>query len=141
MVKASKAAAPEEPKLPVLNESGEMLLYLEGVPYVLRPGRKANTAIERQLRPLTQLAYDAERQALSLEDMAVITAEYMRAYAEANPKERGVIVKPTLETLQDHIQEAGIIKVCARLMVVLNGAVTGGYTASGEPKAGTNQTA
>jgi hypothetical protein len=137
MVKAAKAAAVEAPAEAVLNESGEMLLWLEGVPYVLRPSRKAIIAVEGKLRPLTQLAWDAERQALSVAEMAIISAEFMRAYAEANPNEPGVLANPNLERMQDLIIDAGIIKVGARLMVVLNGAVTGGYTPTGEPKAGT----
>lgn len=143
MAKApSKApAAAEAPPEPVLNESGEMLLWFEGSSYVIRPSRKAIVAVERQLRPLTQLAFEAERQALSVDDMAVIVAEFMRAYAEANPNERGVIASPDLDRLRDLIVDTGIIRVCARLMYVLDGAVMGGYTPTGEPKAGTTKPA
>lgn len=135
---AKAPPAAEEPAEPVLNANGEMLLPLDAR-YVLRPSRRAIQAIERQLRPLLELAQDAARGALSIDEMAVISAEMMRAYGAANPNEPGIVnyTGAQTEPLADLIFEAGSSKICARLMVVLTGALSGGYNASGEAKPAT----
>lgn len=139
--KPSAQPAPEpEPEDEVVPDlRGHVTLPLDGQEFELRPSRKAIAAIERQTRPLFVLAQDAARGALSLDELSVIVTEMMRAYGEAEPQDplvrhyKGV----TLDRVADLIYEAGQPKVCARVMVVLTGALTGGYTAAGEAKAGT----
>lgn len=124
---------------PVVDARGQIALPVAGQNYILRPSMEAIEAIERELRPTYQLATDASRGALMLSEMAIICAEFMRAYGKANPDDplatdyKGA----QAENLAPLIYEAGIPIVCARLMVILVGALNGGYTAAGEAKAGT----
>ncbi len=137
MAETSEEAAPPE-----ANERGEVTLKLEGVEYHLRPSREAISAIERQLRPLTALHADAQRYELTLEEMAIIAAEMMRAYGKSHPDDPLVTdyrgAKP--ERLADLIFEVGAPRICVRLLVVLTAALTGGVTAAGELKAQTATT-
>ena len=125
-----------------LNPLGEISLPLDGQQYQLRPSRKAISNIEQQLRSLPQLAADARSGMLSIEEMGLIAAELMRAFGEANPEDPLVRdykgAKP--DVLADLIYEAGAPAINSRLMLVLIGALTGGYTASGEAKPTTRTT-
>jgi len=122
---------------------GQITLPVDGTEYVLRPSYEAIMAIERiTRRSLYELAGEATQGRMSCEVMAIVCAEMMRAFGKANPEDplassyRGA--KP--EALGPMIYEAGGPKVCARLAVVLIGALTGGYDSSGEAKAVTGTT-
>lgn len=131
-------AASEEPKV---DSRGQISVPLGDPPqdYVLRPSHEAIMAIERQTRPLFQLSSAAEAGALTLEEQAICVVELMKAYGTANPEDelasdyRGANVKKVGAL----IHEAGSFRICARLYLVLSGALFGGYTASGEVKAAT----
>lgn len=129
----------EPPK--VVDDRGQMLVPLGGYDYVLRPSEEAIANIERQLgRSLYQLATAAPAGGLSLDDMAVIIAEMMRAYGKANPDDPAVAsyCGAKTESLRGMIYEAGAPSIVARLSIVLVGAMAGGYTASGEARAAGN---
>jgi hypothetical protein len=121
----------------ILDDRGQMLLPLEPEKsYVVRPSREAVAAIERKIKPLYQLTEDALRGCLTLEEMAVMTTEMMRAHAKAYPEDPDVTTyaNASVDRVADLIYEASPPKICARLAVVLVGAMNGGYSASGELK-------
>lgn len=120
-----------------LDSRGQLALELGGRKYVLRPSFEANLAIERKLRPLPALALSAEHNSLTLDEMGVIVAEWMRAFGKANPEdELATDYKGAkAERCAELIFESGSMGVCMKLYLVLLGAVTGGYDASGEAKA------
>ena len=120
-----------------IDTRGHITLPVDGTEYVLRPSFEAIVSIERQLgRSLFDLAGDSTQGRLSFEDMGVIASEMMRAYGKSNPEDplassyRGA----KAERLSELIYEAGGPRICARITVLLMGALTGGYTASGEVK-------
>jgi hypothetical protein len=130
----------EAPESGEIDTRGQITIPVDGQEYVLRPTFEANCAIERQTRrSLFELAGDASSGRMSLEVMGICCAEWMRAYGKANPDDplgssyRGA----KAESLAKLIYEAGGPRICARITVVLMGALTGGYTASGERKATT----
>jgi hypothetical protein len=121
-----------------LDLRGQVTLPLEGQDYVLRPSYEAISAIEKALgKSHEELAHAAVRYQLSYSDLAIICTEMMRAYGKAKPDDPLVTtyrgVKP--ERLEVLIYETGKAKVTTRIAVVLAGALSGGYTASGEVKA------
>lgn len=130
-----KAEKPES----TLDARGQMALELGGQKYVLRPSFEAILTVESKLRPLASLAYDAERNALTLGEMGVIVSEFMRAQGKACPQDElaGDYQGAKAERCSQLIFEAGSMAVCMKLYLVLLGAVTGGYDAKGEAKAPT----
>lgn len=147
MTKAEKAAQAEQeavdatPLVDVVDDRGQIFVPLGGVNYVLRPSWEAIVNIERDLRPLYQLAADAGVGALSLEELAVIVTHMMHAYGKANPEDalardyKGAEAKNVLPM----IYTSGAVRICARVMIILAGALNGGYTAEGEAVAATTQ--
>jgi len=136
---AAGAASEEAAELPKVDSRGQISVPLAGQDYVLRPSHEAIMAIERQTRPLYQLATAAEGGSLTLEEQAICVVEMMKAYGAANPEDalasdyKGANAKKVGAL----IHEAGSFRICARLYIVLSGALYGGYTASGEVKAAT----
>lgn len=135
---AAEDSAAEDPKLDTF---GQLALPLDGQEFTLRPSFEAITKIEALLgRSLYELAGAATRGSLTLEEMGSIAAEMMRAHGKTlaendpeGPNYNGA--KP--EKLAAMIYDEGAPKTCARLMVVLLGALNGGYDATGERKART----
>jgi len=106
--------------------------------YVLRPSYEAIASIERQLGLSLHVMADlATTSRLTLEQMGVIVAEMMHAYGKASPEDPLVSTyrAATSERISQLIFEASPAKVNARIVPVLIGALTGGYTAEGELKA------
>lgn len=133
-------AETKPPPFARLNAHGEMELELESVTYVARPSREAIEAMERQTgRSLMELAQAAREGKLTLPEIAIIVCELLKAWgreangdsADANQLAAAQF-KP--EGLKDHLYDAGVITLNARLAVVLSGAVTGGYDARGKAK-------
>ncbi|HEY1605623.1 MAG TPA: GTA-gp10 family protein [Allosphingosinicella sp.] len=133
---------PEAPTLDDLDTSGQITLPLGGEDYVMRPSWEAIQSIERQLRPLFDLAGAANLGKLTIEEMAVIAAAMMRAHGKAAPEDANARTYNNADVgrLAELIYEAGAPRVCARLSIVLIGALTGGYTAAGERKPATETT-
>lgn len=123
-----------------LDTFGQMTLPIGGEEYRLRPSFEAINAIEEELgRSLYDLSQGAARGALSVREMGVIAAEMMKAQGKTlGAKDPAALdyqgAKP--DRVARLIYEAGAPKICARLMVVLVGALNGNYTAEGEAKAG-----
>ena len=132
-----------KPKAAELDLRGHITVPLEGVEYVLRPDYEAIESIEEQLgRKLYELASDATQSRLSYLEMGVICAEMMKAHARAKPDDALYTTYRAAnpKRLSQMIYDYGGPRVMARLTVLLVGALTGGYTASGELKAGTERT-
>lgn len=119
---------------------GQLSVNLGGTEYLLRPSRQAISNIQRQLggRSLTALAVQASGFGMTVEEAGVCVAEMMRAYGQTLPADepgandyRGA----KAEVCADLIYEAGESTITGRLAIILTGALTGGYTASGERKA------
>lgn len=119
---------------------GQVTAPLGGVEYVLRPSYEAIMAAERETGlSLFDLAGQASNGRMSLEHMGIVTAAMMRAYGKANPEDplKTSYIGAKAEKVAELIYEAGGPRIMGRLTVLLVGALTGGYTASGEAKAAT----
>jgi hypothetical protein len=128
-----KAAA--EPQVDV---RGQISVELDDTKFMLRPSNEAVLAYEEQTGLSTyKLAGLAISGEMRLGTMGLIVAELMRAYGTANPDDPLITTyraaKP--ERIAELIQEAGIPFVLPKIVAVLMGVLTGGYTASGEAKA------
>ncbi len=117
---------------------GQIKVSLGDADYLLRPSYAAIAAIEKTLgRSLMELAQQALSGVLSIADLAIICAEMMRAHGRADPTAGPSYKGVQSERLAELIFEASPPAITARVAVVLMGAVTGGYTAAGEPKPAT----
>jgi hypothetical protein len=104
--------------------------------YTLRPSRQAISNIERALgKALPQLTVQCGSLALSVEELGICIAELMKAYAVFDTSAGTVYKAPNPEKLADLIYEHGPVDTARRLAIIFTGALTGGYTASGEAKA------
>lgn len=117
-------------------ERGEITVELEGIPHVLQPSFQAQVAIEHLTGlSLEQLSDAAGRSALSIEHMATIVTECVRAHGRAsnNP----TLAAYTPERVGECIVETGKLMIAKRIELLLYLAVTGGYGATGELRAPT----
>jgi len=128
-----------EPEIEV-DVRGQVTAPLDGVDYVLRPSEEAILAAERQCGcSLHVLTEKATYSRLTLDEMAIIVTEMMRAHGKADSSAGPSYSGAKVERVRTMIYEAGAPRITARLVVLLRGALTGGFTASGEWKAsGTN---
>lgn len=132
-----KQKTKEEEKVDLL---GQLSVKLD-VEYTLRPSRRAISAIERALgKSLPQLVINSGSIGLSLEELGICVCELMKAYGAANPNAGLAYMAPDPQVVADLIYDAGQGPVVRRLAVIFAGALTGGYTASGEPKAAGTKT-
>lgn len=119
---------------------GEVSIELDGAPYVLRPTYEALVAIETQTQcSLSILAMAAQFGTLSIVNAAIIVTECVKAQGKAllaadDPSGR-VMTMFGLQRVGELILESGLKTVFAPLATLLRNAITGGYTATGEPKA------
>jgi hypothetical protein len=119
---------------------GQISVEFEGQKFILRPSWEAINAIEQQTgRGLYELATLATTGQLALDVLSLIVVELMRAYGRANPQDplHATYMSATTTRISELIYESSIPQVLARVAVVLLGALTGGYTASGEAKPAT----
>lgn len=121
---------------PELDARGQIAVPLGGADYVLRPSEEAVSTIERKLGcSLSDLAGKATYQRLTLDEMAIIVTEMMHAHAKSDPTAGPSYSGAKPERVRALIYEAGAPRILARLVPLLIGALTGGYSASGEAKA------
>jgi hypothetical protein len=130
----SKEAAATPAERPDVDARGQISVELDKTRFTLRPDWEAlNNAEQLTGRSLHQLAERAAAGGLSMMEMGILVSEFMKAHARADtnagPSYRGA--KP--EKVARLIQEAGTVAVTARLAIILVGAITGGYDATGEP--------
>lgn len=133
MARPSRKTAPADK----VDVRGQIAIELEGVVYQLRPSREAILAIETQTgNSLYQLAGLAIAGGMQTETMGLIVAELMRAHGKANPQDplNSTYIGAKPERIAELIHEEGVPYVVPPIVAVLMGALTGGYTASGEPK-------
>ena len=117
---------------------GQIAVELDGTEYVLRPSYDAIMEAERETGlSLFDLAGLASNGRLSLEQMGIVTSAMMRAHGKASPDDplKSSYIGAKAAKVSQLIYEAGGPMVMGRLTVLLVGALTGGYTASGEVKA------
>lgn len=140
---AAADAAPEGDAAPTVNRFGELGLVLGGVRYGLRPSFGAIEAIEEKVRPLDSLARDMHEGQVSVAEMGIVTAELMRAYGEAHPKDPLILdyTGANPRKLAELIYERGASSVRVALFVIITMALTGGFDAKGEarPATGTKE--
>lgn len=114
---------------------GRIMVPLGGADYVLRPSWEAIEAIELELgRSLTTLSGQAVGGQLSIRDLATICTLMMHAEGKADPHAAPSYKGARIEKIAELVYEASAPSITARIAVILMGAVTGGYTASGEMK-------
>jgi hypothetical protein len=129
-----------EPKVK-LDERGQIVITLDA-DYTLRPSVEAIMEAERETGlSLFDLASLSANSRMRLDQQAATVAALMHAHGKANPDDplRTSYVGATAEVLAPMIMEAGTAHVQSGLTIVLTGALTGGYTATGEPKAATGK--
>lgn len=115
---------------------GQLTVTLGGTEYMLRPSRQAISNIERGMgKSLTQITLQCGSLALSTDELGLCVAELMKAYAVFDPKASADYRGAKAEKCADLIFENGPVDVARRLAIIFTGALTGGYTASGEVKA------
>ncbi|MCH4894008.1 hypothetical protein GO308_12870 [Sphingomonas sp. SFZ2018-12] len=113
---------------------GEVEVTLDGQSFVLRPSWEAILAIEKQTgRSVAQLAFAAEAHELTIETLAIIVTECIRAWGKSIERISVQGVQP--DRIGELIFSEGLLKVIPRVAIVLLRAVTGGVLPSGEPKA------
>lgn len=140
MRKASpKQSAKQPAKRPIkLDERGQISIELDSTNFILRPSVEAIMEAENETGlSLFDLASLASNARMRLDQMGVTVAALMKAHGKANPTDPLVktYVGSKPERLAELIFEAGPAHINAALSIVLSGALTGGYTPSGEPKA------
>lgn len=118
-----------------VNRRGEITVPLDGE-LGLRPDFEAIEAIEAQLGSCRDLFVKANDNALTNQEAAIIVTELLRGYGRSHPDDARIAVyrDAKVKRIGALIYETGILAICPRLGVILLGAVTGGYTASGEMK-------
>ena len=139
--RGKKAAAAGEGRTPN-TERGEIALKLEGEMLVLRPTYEAIEAFEASTgKGMLQLAREAVTGTLRVAEMAQIAAECVRAWGRAteNRSAQGVNATRIAELILE--SDEGVHGAMRTIGAVLALASTGGYTAKGEPKAGTTTSA
>jgi hypothetical protein len=139
MAREKAAGGPRAESPAEVDERGRITLTLEGEEFLLRPSREAIATIERRLGlPLYDLTTAASRVGLTQDQLTIIAVEFMRAHGKTMPEDdprRSSYIGCKEERVGDLIFEASPAKVCARLYILLLGAISGGYDASGEAKA------
>lgn len=123
-----------------LDDRGQLSVTLDAE-YLLRPSQEAIMEAEIQSGlPLFDLATLAANSRLTLGQMGIVVAAFMRAHGKANPDDplKSSYLGAKAETLTALIYEAGVPRIMGALAVLLAGAISGGYTASGEAKTSGN---
>jgi hypothetical protein len=129
---------PKEDAIVKLDPRGQLSIRLDGQDFTLRPSVEAILEAESGTGlSLFDLASLAANSRMRLDQMGTVVASFMRAQGKANPEDplKTSYLGANAETLTELIMEAGIPRIMGGLTVLLAGALNGGYTASGEPKA------
>lgn len=118
-------------------ERGELTLSLEGVDYGLRPSFDAIVEFEEATgKSLTELVLAADSGKLRLPDLGAISCACIRAWArETGQKSLEHVSAKKLGSLI-YQEPGGVMLVQKRLALILFQAMTGGFTAEGNPKPG-----
>lgn len=115
---------------------GEVSLILDGTEYVLRPSYEAISAFESDTgHGLLALTSQAEEATMTLDTMAAIVTRCIQAQGRAIGDQMMQGVKATKIAALIMESETGLLGTIIRLRLLLVMAATGGFTASGEPKA------
>lgn len=131
-----KQKASPAPQVIKLDDRGQLSVKLDAE-YVLRPSQEAVMEAEKLTGlPLFDLASLAANNRMSLDHMSVVVGCFMRAHGKAHPEDpnKSSYLGAKAERLSELIYEAGMPRIMAGLAILLAGAISGGYTASGEAK-------
>ena len=114
---------------------GEVTVTFEGQEFVLRPSQEAILAAEHLTGlSLLELTRSCEDGALSLDRMAAIATEFIKAWGkQTGDKTAAAVTKPRIGEL---IYSTGVLQVLPRLTLVLQYAVMGGCNPDGTLKEG-----
>lgn len=133
-------AEPAPSQVLKLDTRGQLSVQLGGADYMLRPSNEAIMQCELETGlALFDLATLASNSRMTLQQMGIVTAAMMRAHGKANPEDplKTDYLGANADRLSMLIYEAGPTRVMGGLALILAGAISGGYTASGEAKAAT----
>ena len=115
---------------------GEVSLTLDGAEFVLRPSYEAISAFEADTGcGLLALTQQAEEATMTLDTIAAIVTRCIQAQGRAISDQMMQGVKAPKIAALIMESETGLLGVLMRLRLMLVMAATGGYTATGEPKA------
>lgn len=104
---------------------GEISISLDGSEFVLRPTFEASLAIENQTgKSLFAMAYEADEGRLSLAEMGVVVAEYIKAWGRET--EVSSTANVNTQRITELIFQEGVAKAMPRVALVLAEAITGG---------------
>lgn len=119
---------------PPANEPREpVTLTLEGVPYILRPTYDAILAIEAATgKSAFQIARDAADTSLSVTDAGIVSTELIAVEGRASGDK--AVASVGRARISQMVLSEGLIAAQMRLAIVMTGAVTGVYTATGDMK-------
>jgi hypothetical protein len=112
---------------------GEVDIDLAGMTFTLRPSYEAVVACEEQVGlSLTEMAVEADKGSLHINQLAIIVVELVRAWG----KETGSKPAQGLSTKKVGalIFTNGVMTVSPRVAIVLSQAAAGGVDASGKEK-------
>lgn len=140
--KRKPETAPEQPPVrPEVEERGEIALTLDGARLVLRPSFEAIESFEEATaKGLIQLTREAMEGSLRVGEAAHIVTACVRAWGRAtgDRSAQGVNVARVAELILESM--GGYASTLRTVGGMLAMAATGGYTASGEVKAGMTTT-
>ena len=137
MANSRKKTSPENKREKIeLDTRGQLTVPLDA-DYTLRPSYDAIEEAEIETgKSLYDLATLASTGRMMVRDMATVTAAMMRAHGRAQPEDplKSSYLGAKAENVAPLIYEAGPPRIQIRLAILLAGALTGGYTSSGEAK-------
>ena len=118
---------------------GEDEIVLDGATFGMRPTYEAIVAVETATgASIGTMAMAGANMRLPLGWVAIIVTEFVRAWGKANGNQ--VAANLAVDRVGGLIMDSGIVVAQLTVAKILNGAVTGAYTSTGEAKATGSQT-
>jgi hypothetical protein len=118
---------------------GEAEIVLDGATFGMRPTYEAIVAVESATgASIATMAMAGANVRLPLGWVAIIVTEFVRAWGKANGNQTAANL--AVDRVGGLIMDSGIVAAQLTVAKIMNAAVTGEYTASGEVKATGSQT-
>ena len=118
---------------------GEDEIVLDGATFGMRPTYEAIVAVETATgASIGTMAMAGANMRLPLGWVAIIVTEFVRAWGKANGNQAAANL--AVDRVGGLIMDSGIVAAQLTVAKILNGAVTGGDTSTGEAKATGSQT-
>ena len=113
---------------------GEDEIVLDGATFGMRPTYEAIVAVETATgASIGTMAMAGANMRLPLGWVAIIVTEFVRAWGKANGNQAAANL--AVDRVGGLVMDSGIVAAQLTVAKILNGAVTGGYTSTGEAKA------